>query len=441
MPTPHQFSETALAFELVRRHGDNFRYVVDTGQYLYWNGSIWESDLQAIKIARFVTPICCETADQAPPKIIRTLESHRTQQAIIKMAGTDPRVAVKQEQLDGDPLLLGTPSGTIDLRTGRLQPADRKDLITMSTAVAPTEDPNAQHPLWDEFLRSIFPLVPGGMEPDEAMLDFIQRWCGYSATALTRWHHYAFFVGRGRNGKGVLFKTLRSILGAYAGVLPSESLMERPVDPHRAELADLHGRRLVMTNEISPGKWWNESRLNAFASCDPITANFMRQNPFTFIPSFKLWIAANNKPRFRTVDSHTSERLMLVPMRMRFLEDTKGHEDEEDVKPQRQDLAEALEAEYPAILGSYIINGAHLALNSGLNIPDSVRIDSRDYLDAEDELGVFIRSDCVLLKRPKDQAKPPNGDLVRHFAEAWNLRRREDGEKEYTRPDMKSESS
>jgi putative DNA primase/helicase len=271
----------------------------------------------------------------------------------------------------------------------------------MSTSVAPAEDPDAVHPLWDQFLRSTFPLVPGREEADQDMLDFLQRFCGYSATGLTKWHHFAFFVGRGRNGKGVLFETLRRILGDYAYVMPSEALMERPVDPHRAELADLRGKRLVMSAEISPGKWWNESRLNGFAAGDPITANYMRQNPFTFSPVLKLWIAANNRLRFRTVDTHTSERLLLVRMKMRFLEEISGHEDEDDVAPQRQDLVEALNAEHSAIL-SYIVIGAQLALDSGLKIPAGVRVDSRDYLDAEDEIGAFINRDCVLVKAPKE---------------------------------------
>jgi hypothetical protein len=83
MAAPHQFSETALALELVKKHGDNFRYVLDTAQFLHWNGSIWEPDHEAKKIAQFVTPICCDAAErviQANPKkdgLMRSLESYK----------------------------------------------------------------------------------------------------------------------------------------------------------------------------------------------------------------------------------------------------------------------------------------------------------------------------------------------------------------------------
>ena len=38
---------------------------------------------------------------------------------------------------DSDLMLLGTRGGTVDLRSGKMRPAQREDMITMQTAVAP----------------------------------------------------------------------------------------------------------------------------------------------------------------------------------------------------------------------------------------------------------------------------------------------------------------
>jgi phage/plasmid-associated DNA primase len=40
-----------------------------------------------------------------------------------------------------------------------------------------------------------------------------------------------------------------------------------------------------------------EARLKALTGRDPMTARFLNQEFFTFIPVCKIWIATNNKPK------------------------------------------------------------------------------------------------------------------------------------------------
>ena len=46
---------------------------------------------------------------------------------------------------------------------------------------------------------------------------------------------------------------------------------------------------------------------------DKMTARFMRQDFFDFVPTFKLFIAGNHKPRLDNVDEAMRRRLLLVP--------------------------------------------------------------------------------------------------------------------------------
>ena len=48
-------------------------------------------------------------------------------------------------------MLLGTPGGVVDLRTGVLRNGRREDMITRTTAVAPSDAPDC--PLWLQFLH------------------------------------------------------------------------------------------------------------------------------------------------------------------------------------------------------------------------------------------------------------------------------------------------
>jgi hypothetical protein len=70
---------------------------------------------------------------------------------------------------------------------------------------------------------------------------------------------------------------------------------------------------------------------------DPITARHMRQDEFTFIPQYKIFIIGNHMPRLTSVGDAMKRRLKLIP----FLN--------KPAKPDT-DLPRKLEAEYPAIL-------------------------------------------------------------------------------------------
>jgi len=67
--------------------------------------------------------------------------------------------------------LLGTPDGTVELRTGELREARPEDGITKITAVGPAE--KADCPLWDKFLQE----ATGG---DKDLIEFLQVLCGYA---------------------------------------------------------------------------------------------------------------------------------------------------------------------------------------------------------------------------------------------------------------------
>ncbi len=446
---PHSFTETALAFELIAKHGESFRYVVDIGQHLFWNGQIWEPDPEAHRLAQLVTPICVNAAGKAPKKLVRTLESYATTRAVIKKACEDTRIVVKHKQLDTDPLLFGTPDGTFDYHLNKLRPPDPKDLITMSTGVTPLDaterDLVEQIPAWMNFLRTTYPLSPSNKDADTEKIQFLQRWWGYCTTALVKWHHYTFFVGRGRNGKGVMFRTWREILGDYATTIKSELLMERLVEPHRTELACLRGKRMVISSEISSGKLWNESRLNELSGGgDPIKANFMRQDEFGYYPVLKLNIASNNRPQFRTVDVHSTERLLLIQHQMHFVENRqdycKNHPQDDPAAIVQQDpeLEEKLITERAGIL-RWGIFGAQRALEKlednskrtkGLTIPVSIRDDSRNYLDAEDELGHFIGTYCKRIA-------PPDGGKMCSLTDVFNAMRQEQRDKPVTQNELR----
>ena len=295
--------------------------------------------------------------------------------AVERLARSNVQSIATVHQWDTDDFLLGTPGGTVDLRTGETRPALRTDYITKLTAVAPT--PQGTVPsAWLKFLSDVFP-------DDPEMPRFIQRLMGYALTGSTREHGLFLFHGTGRNGKGTLLSTVQAIMGDYARGLPTSALIETRNPQHASPLAVLLGARLVRGAELPVGQTWNESLVKQITGGDPITANRMRCDPFDFTPKFTLIVDANTKPRIRTTDPAMRARMTLIPFSQSFL----GRED--------RGLPERLKAEGPAIL-RWMIDGAVAWQREGLGIPSTVEEASRSYLDAEDTLAEFISEELVM---------------------------------------------
>ncbi len=117
---------------------------------------------------------------------------------------------------------------------------------------------------------------------------------------------------------------------------------------------------------------------------DPITANFMAQNPFTFLPSFKLVFAGNHKPSLRNVDEAIKRRLHMVPFDVQ-------------VAPADRDpfLSEKLKEEAPGIL-KWAIKGCLEWQKQMLNPPSRVLASTEEYFEEEDTIGNYFEECCKL---------------------------------------------
>src|SRR5215831_2607723 len=168
-----------------------------------------------------------------------------------------------------------------------------EDLITRITAVAPSKD---ACPLWHAFLDR----VTGG---DRALQQYLQRVCGYALTGSTREHALFFLWGTGANGKGTFINAITGILADFHRTAPIETFTASNTDRHPTDLAGLMGARLVTANETEEGRRWAEAKVKMLTGGDKVTARFMRQDFFDYMPQFKLMIAGNHKPEFHRTQS------------------------------------------------------------------------------------------------------------------------------------------
>jgi putative DNA primase/helicase len=158
-----------------------------------WNGQRWVKDTEQRMVCSYARDIAREASaeikrEQGNCDLARKVGSHSKSDAIMDSASKDQRVIRTVGGWDADDWLLGTPNGTVDLRTGKLREARREDYITKSTAVTP--DFEMDCPKWKAFLEQIFP-------NDPVLIAFVQRMVGYFLTGSIREHALFFCHGEG----------------------------------------------------------------------------------------------------------------------------------------------------------------------------------------------------------------------------------------------------
>lgn len=285
-------------------------------------------------------------------------------------------VAVEAERLDSDPWQLNVDNGTVDLRTGELEPHDPRDLLTQIAQVQ--FDNKAKAPLFMAFLRRI-------TVDDKGLRLYIRNCVGYSLTGDTREQVLFFCHGKsGRNGKSTFVNCIRDMLGDYGSHTPTESLMAKQYDNAISnDLARLVGKRLVTAVEANFSKQLDEAKLKGMTGGEKITARFLRHEFFEFQPVFKLWFAANDRPRVRSTDTALWRRIRVIPFNVTI------PEDELD-----KDLPSKLRHEWPGIL-AWAVRGCVAWQKDGLQVPGAVKDAGTDWADEADHVRRFVLETLV----------------------------------------------
>lgn len=363
-------TEDSAAQEFVDLHGQSLRYCHTRAAWFHWDGVHWKRDGTgrafdyARKLARRLS------GDQDEKKRYITNKTNFAA-GVERFSKHDQLVAVTSEYWDRDPWLLGTPGGTVNLRTGALQPSAPENGITKTTAVTPSAD---GCPRWLAFLSE-------ATNHDPALIRFLQQWCGYCLTGETSEHALLFVYGTGGNGKSVYLNTASWIMKDYAAISAMETFTASNNDKHPTDLAMLCGARLVTASETEAGRAWAEARIKQMTGGDPITARFMRQDFFTYVPQFKLTIIGNHKPTLSNVDEAARRRFNIVP----FIH-----------KPSSPDprLPEKLMAEAPAIL-QWMIEGCLDWQKNGLIRPTCVIEATEEYFSDQEVFPRWLEEECI----------------------------------------------
>lgn len=369
-------TEDDIAEDFANLYGNGLRFDHDVGKWLVWTGYHWKTNKTGMAFDHARRLCRKHRAGQS------RMASKKAAEGVEHMARRDQRLAVTSEVWDRDPFLLGTPAGTVNLKTGVLKVASREDYITKLTSVAPAAK-GSSCPVFDKFLDE----ATGG---DKGLQRLLQQWAGYCLTGDTSEHALLFVYGPGGNGKSVLQNALSEIMGDYAKTAAMETFAASRHQRHLTEIAMLHGARFVAVSETEKGQAWSETRVNQLTGGDLVSANYMRQDLFTFRPQLKLMIIGNHKPQLRTVNEAARRRFIIVMFAHKPKEPDQG-------------LGAKLRKEYPAIL-RWMIDGCLDWQANGLMRPEVVLATTADYFEEQDLVGRWIEEECECGPTKKEAA-------------------------------------
>jgi putative DNA primase/helicase len=382
-------------------------YVPEAKAWYVWNGKAWaedKGDVEMLRMAKrtidrlFVTAAAQTDQDLRNGQIKWAMasESQPRLLAMIQSAKSLCRT-FKYSDFDADPWLFNAANCTIDLRTGKARKHHRDDFLTK---ISPVDyDTNAMCPRWSQFLNEILP----GHE--HCCVPFLQRAIGYTLTG--RINEECFFVcwgPRGRNGKSKFIETVRHVLGDYGKVASFDTFVARKGDEKLNDVAGFRGARLIVASESEHSKRLAEAKIKRMTGDEAVTGEFKYQEQFSYVPTYKIWLVTNAKPKVVGTDNAIWDRTHLIPFNRYFSENERD-----------PNLGEKLKSESSGVL-NWVIEGCLEWQKQTLNVPPCVREATNEYRAEQDVLRHFIEDRC-LVGTDRWAGKQPMYDAYKAWAE------------------------
>ena len=364
----------------IDRYGSRLRFDLEKNSWLIWGGKSWsDSD------PSHITPMVKETVrsipipgDKEADAWAEHSEGAGAINAMLSMAAREPGIPIHEEELDPDPFLFACDNGIIDLRSGELLPHDRMKLCSKLSPVP--YNPDAKCPVFLSFLEEI---AMGRLD----IVDFLQRWFGYSMTGDVSAQTFAIFFGSGANGKSTLVELVARIMGDYGKSAPPDVFIQKQQGGIPNDVAALRGARMVLTTETEANAKLAESKVKSLTGGDRVVARYMRGEFFEFQPTWKIIISTNHRPRISGGDTGIWRRIVLVPFDF--------YATPEKIDPS---LPRKLWEEREGIL-AWMVHGATLWWKDGqgrqgLKVGQVLLQETQEYRNDEDVIGRFLAEGC-----------------------------------------------
>jgi len=276
-------------------------------------------------------------------------------------------VGVEEHQWNASNNALALRNGTLDLNTLTLREHRPDDYMTR--ALGYDYDPEATAAHFDYALYSTIP----------AAADFLQEFAGYCLTTDTHLETAVWFYGPPGSGKSTVLQGITAMLGDLAGFL---SLAQ--IERSQFALADLPGKRLVMSTE-QPAMYIKSTWiLNSIISGEPVTIEQKNQRAYTITSQAKIAFAMNDLPRINDANNGIFRRVKVIKFPALRPED------------RNEELKNLISQETPGILNWALAGLRRLRARGRFEIPECIQTATENFQRDNDKAALFVSEMCQI---------------------------------------------
>jgi len=304
-------------------------------------------------------------------------------------------IEISTEPVEG---VLNVANGVLELDTLTLRPVRDSERFTYQIPVAWRSD--ARCPQIETFVREV---VPRDCVP--LMAEII----GLCLLATSRYRRAVMLLGPGSNGKSVLLRVIKSLLGSEN---VSSVTLQALSEDHFAK-AQLFGKLANVAGDLDSRPVEHSGPFKMLTGEDTVTADHKYGQPFQFVNYATLIFSANEWPVSHDQTDAYFTRWIAVPFNQRYRED--GGELRPGEKRADPKLGGRLVAreELEGLLVRAVAGALRLQNRGGFDIPESARKAVADYRQWADTVMAWI-DDAVT---PSPSMKVSRRDVYRLYGD------------------------
>jgi putative DNA primase/helicase len=389
------FDEMSIAELYAATFKHCLRYDRETRTWYNFAEVVWVADAQApIRHAR---GLVAELSDNEKGKGGESLKRFRITSGLKNIVGHAElldSLRITAKEFDKNPNSLAVKNGVIDLTTGEFHSGCASDYLRRQADVE--FKAGADCPKWIAFMKAV-------TNKDKELYEFIRRALGYIMFGHADSQIFFLAIGSGGNGKGMLMRTVKAILGNYAqSVAPNllSSAYGGNANSPTPALAALFGARFVICTELQARRKLDDAFIKQYAGGDEISARANYGDVFTFKPEGKLWLSANEMPEISASDEAMWRRLKPIPFNVKF-----------DGAKRDDDLEKKFVDEYPGIL-NWMLRGATQFATDGLGKCAAVEALEAKMRKASDSVFAWMSECCIKNSRDMTQSSVAHGNYA-----------------------------
>lgn len=279
--------------------------------------------------------------------------------------------------------LLNVANGVLDIDTLELRQVRDDERFTYQLPVA--WNPDARCPAIESFVREVVP-------PD--CVSLISEVLGMSLLQTSRYRRAVMFLGSGNNGKGVLMRLMRELLGRDN----ISSVTLHAFSEDRFSKAQLFGKLANIAGDLDARPVERSDAFKMLTGEDMVTADHKYGQPFQFVNYATLIFSANEWPVSYDQSEAYFRRWIAIPLLHYYREDGGPLQPGEGRADPKLGDRLTTTVELQGLLVRAVQGARRLRERGGFQIPESVREAVAEYREWADTVLAWA-GDCVSLSQ------------------------------------------